>query len=30
MQGGALASGTYFVRLQSGGKVLTQRMSLVH
>lgn len=28
-QGGTLASGTYFVRLQSGGKVLTQRMSLV-
>jgi len=30
LQGGTLASGTYFVRLQSGGKVLTQRMSLVH
>ena len=30
MQGGTLASGTYFVRLQSGGKVLTQRMALVH
>ena len=29
-QGGALASGTYFVRLQSGGRVLTQRMALVH
>lgn len=28
-QGGTLASGTYFVRLQSGGTVLTQRMSLV-
>lgn len=28
-QGGTLASGTYFLRLQSGGKVLTQRMSLL-
>jgi hypothetical protein len=29
-QGGQLASGTYFVRLQSGGRVLTRRLSLVH
>lgn len=28
-QGGTLASGTYFLRLQSGGRVLTQRMSLL-
>jgi hypothetical protein len=28
-KGGTLASGTYFLRLQSGGKVLTQRMSLL-
>ena len=27
--GGTLASGTYFLRLQSGGRVLTQRMSLL-
>jgi hypothetical protein len=28
--GGSLASGTYFLRLRSGGKVLTQRTALVH
>ncbi len=27
--GGTLASGTYFLRMQSGGRVLTQRMSLL-